>query len=334
MITVKRAKDLFVNAQDAVALLVLPGCYLLGINKIHFYALNSGGGRLITGAEFDRVISEPNKYVNHSCYCESIKAILALRGGDCVFETAFAALSTDQLENAYSVGFEFQLTQPPNGNRNYGIFRVHAALLDTPERNILIARLIATPFQMTVESSAGLGLNGSWTASIQLPGRESIFQTTLGSELDRDEVRPYLQFESALEQASEHPDDARKILESAALEIKDDGYAAVVDFVNKLEIEAWQANGALQRQIDTIRSQLWDAPAVAGKVRSRLEERAAEWLPDPYWNDPSDHDFSRVGVSPEQVERARHDASAFVADDVTGDESAEELLSKIAGGVA
>ncbi len=312
-----------------MVVLVLRGCRPLFINQVHMHVVGNGIPSVKDPREFDAKVRSPDQ-AGSSCYCEAVQAILALRPEDCVFESLYSRLVSEQ-NLVYEIGLDFHLQEEHNGARRYSISRVHAALIDTGNRDLLLVRLIPTPLTMEVTSEHLGGPNGLWTAKVHL---EPVTVTYIGEDLPPDKVLPYSEFDGALEEAHRRPEDAKRILETAAKTICRGGeYPALEDFIEGLDFDAWERDGKLRPELQKIRKRLWDAPAVAEGVRTQLEKQLKKWQPEGSPGDPEDYYLYRLKASPLSIEDAQRKQFAPGVGGVTGEakelERTESLVRKL-----
>ena len=320
MIAIDQAAEKFFSTTEPMVVMRMPGCQPVCVNREHdSWLAKIGPLATLSHASFrDEVAESPSQFLKavsaasradrKACYCERINAILSLRAPDCVFE----GLHSEHLETERSPqrGFEFYL-QPgsQNGSREYDIARVHTWLLDTKDRNLLLARL--TPSQF-LAASVTLGFKAesriAWSAKITLrqsPKALALFKITDGtSEVDAKTYEPYRLFDEALRQAEDNLPEAPSLLHGALDQMLGsaedyEDYGGFGFFVDHMLIQP-----DMPRVLRQVRERLWDGPALAGEVRTAL----SKFLDSSDLHFPLNvrHDVLRLRMSIDRLEARDH----------------------------
>ncbi len=265
----------FTTSSRPRVLLRMPSCLPLAVNITH--SIRFGGPyRVITSEEEYRGAIESHKNPSPLCYCEGIRAIVALEREHCAFELLYDSLR--RLPAPDPRRFEVEFLRGPgrraNEPRAYEVYDAHGRLV-APD--LLDAALVPIPGLILLIT--GVPQNGLPPASLQLTlslGGGNILGQ-FGSSLRPESFPRYVDTDRELAKAlSLCQGDAHRakehLLEWVAL-IPSQDYPQINTLVSGL-LRDDPAAQELTRRITGVREYLFDALAVEGTgIRKTLRDR-------------------------------------------------------------
>ena len=303
----------FLISRHPIVLLSVPGCGPTAISPAHWRSkdLRFVGARCLlvqSEAEFMALVSwiatgsVPRGVVlsaqlrqaieSATCYCGKVLSILSLRKKDCVHEAHYGGFLDYGGVLVSLPGWEFNLTAAPlvkRSRRVYRVLRTHSRLLAEGASPVFPAVTGLMEVRFISSQNLYLVVDGipeqdRLTARVELRGSSRPALAVLPEftrEISRTDLPVYRILDEHLEQAYREPDRALEILQAAAAFLADGSEPnyPVIDIISSLMERPAETRpvsaGLLKKRIADIRARLWDAPVVAGYVRSQLDGRLA-----------------------------------------------------------
>ncbi len=295
----------FLASRHPVVLLTVPGCGPCAISPAHWTSPDlrfPEAQRILisTVEEFTELVAwiafgDPpgpsarlqKALTSITCYCAEVSSILALRQKDCVHEAQYRQFRDYRGALLSLPGWEFNLIPERSkpSRRVYRVIRTHSRLLATGAspvlsqiEGLLEIRLVGSGHLLLIieDSEGGTALK----ARVEV-ARGAIAMPAFSEAIDRQNLPPYNVLDDYLQRALRDPVRAKEILHEAKETLAGgaDGNYAVQEILASL-LKPPTPRGKLsptllKKRIRDIRSRLWDAPVIAGKIRNRLDAALA-----------------------------------------------------------
>ena len=256
------------------ALLRMPHCLPAAVNAVHYVRFGGQYPILESEEDYELLVTSKTHNVPMLCYCEGIRAMIALERRHCTFELLWDALPEAPLPGEWLSGIEFVRAA---GNR-HGELRKYE-LLYTWARRVApdLLEAVLLPFRGPVLWVAGSPQDGQPPEALDLLVRLDDADLLPGFHFTVEPERAphYLAAERELVQAQalcrEDASRARQYLLEWTSRIPGGEYPQINTLVTALLAD--DPDGVeLQCRIDGLRQYLWDATAVEGAdLRRRLQ---------------------------------------------------------------